>query len=220
MHVYGDDGEILRVDRTNASSNHICLSVPSPMPSSAPNHPDDSPEVGVDRIIGTAATLARHLMRAVRGLALSATLAGGGLWMLLWWPVPLRGGALVGAGLTLGLLLAPAAVLGLFYAGLRDLAALPDRLSTHATQTVEASTETYQAATDSSDAWWGWLRRLLKRVWSLRSLLSDHRALLVRYGAMLRLVTPGFLLLVVLAAGAAVLLLPASMLALLLAWTL
>lgn len=203
-----------------ARGDHTDLSVPSLMPASAPNRPDDPPEAGVDRIIGTAATLARHLTSAVRWLALSAALAGGVLWMLLWWPMPLRGGALVGAGLTLGLLLAPAAVLGLFYAGLRDLAALPDRLSTHTAQTVEASTRTYHAATDSSDAWWGWLRRLLKRIWSLRSLLSDHRALLVRYGAMLRLVTPGFLLLVVLAAGAAVLLVPAALLALLFAWTL
>lgn len=189
-------------------------------PTAASDLPDDSPETSTNRIIGTAATLARHLTSAVRGLALSATLAGGVLWMLLWWPVPLRSGALVGAGLTLGLLLAPAAVLGLFYAGLRDLVALPDRLSTHAAQTVEASAETYQAATDPSDAWWGWLRRLLKRIWSLRSLLADHRALLVRYGAVLRLLTPGFLLLVGLAAGAAVLLVPAALLALSLAWIL
>ncbi len=189
-------------------------------PTAASDLPDDSQETSANRILGTAVRLARPLVRAVGCVALTATVAGGTLWTVVWWPVPIRAGSIVGAGLALAVLLVPAAVLGLFYAGLRDLAALPDRLSERAAQTVEASTGTYRAATDSSASWWDRLRRLLKRIWSLRSLVAEHRALLVRYGAMLRLVTPGFLLLVGLAAGAAVLLVPAALLALLLAWTL
>lgn len=189
-------------------------------PSVAPDSPDGPQETNSNRILGTAATLARHLTRAVGALALSSALAGTVLWGLLWWPVSLRVGSLVGATLTLIFLLSPAAVLGLFYAGLRDLAALPDRLSTHASRTAEASTATYHVATDSADTWWDRLRRFIRELWSLRSLLADHRALLMRYGATLRLVTPGFLLLVVGAAGAAVLLVLGAVLALLVIWIL
>ena len=174
----------------------------------------------MDRIVGTAATLARHLMRAVGGLTLTAVLAGGVLWIVLWMPESLRPGALVGAGLGLIVLLAPAAVLGLFYAGLRDLAALPDRLSAGVSQPMDASAESYRAATDPSDSWSGWGRRLLRRIWALRSLFGEHRALLVRYGMMLRLLTPGFLLLVVGAALATVVLASGAVLAVLSAWVL
>jgi hypothetical protein len=152
-------------------------------------------------------------------LTMAAALAGGMLWTVLWWPMPFRTVPLVGAALTLVALLAPAAVLGLFYAGLRDLAALPDRLSSHASETMEATAESYRAATDASTSWWDRARRLFWRLWALRSLLVYHRALLVRYGAMLRLATPGFLLLVGVA-GAAGLLVPRTVLALLLAWAL
>jgi len=151
---------------------------------------------------------------------MATALAGGMLWIVLWWPVPFRTVPLVGAALTLVALLAPAAVLGLFYAGLRDLAALPDRLSSHASETMEATAEFHRAATDASTSWWDRVRRLFWRLRALRSLLVDHRALLVRYGAMLRLATPGFLLLVGVAAGAAGLLVPGTVLALLLAWAL
>jgi hypothetical protein len=123
----------------------------------------------------------------------------------------------VGPVLTLALLLAPAAVLGLLYAGLRDLAALPDRFSTGVSQTMDASVASYRAATDASDSWWGWGRRIFSRLWALRSLLADHRALLVRYGMMLRVVTPGFLLLVVGAALATGVLVPGAALALVVA---
>lgn len=180
--------------------------------------PEESSETGAARIFRTAAILAQHLIRAVRVLALTSAFAGAVLWLLLWWPMPLRAGSLIGAGVTLGLLLTPAAVLGLFYAGLRDLAALPSRLSTHAAQTVEASTDTYHAATESFGFGWGPLRRLLGRIWALRSLFTEHRALLVRYGTLLRFVTPGFLLLVVGAAGAAALLVAGAVIALLAAW--
>jgi len=190
-------------------------------PSAPSDPPNDAPQdTRAGRALGTAVSVARHLMRATGWLMLTAALAGSTLWLVVWWPLSLRSGTLVGAGLTLLLLLAPAAVLGLFYTGLRDLAALPDRLSAGVSETMNASVESYRAATDASDSWWGWGRRLLGRIWTLRSLLADHRALLMRYGMMLRLVTPGFLLLVVLAVGAAVLLIPAAGGALLLAWIL
>jgi hypothetical protein len=171
-------------------------------------------------VAGTAAALAEPLVRAAGGGAVVAALAGGTLWTVLWLPMSFRLGSFVGAGLTLIVLLIPAAVLGLFYAGLRDLAALPDRLSTHVSQTVDASVASYRVVTDPSGSWWGWGRRLLGRIWSLRSLLTEHRALLVRYGAMLRLVTPGFLLLVVGAVLATAVLVPGALLAVFVVWVL
>ena len=186
---------------------------------SPPHATTNSPDAGrkdtrVDRILDTAVSLAQQLTRAVGILTGTAALAGGTLWLVVWWPLPLRSGTLAGAGLTLIFLLAPAAVLGLFYAGLRDLAALPDRVSAGVSDTMDASIESYNAATDGSDSWWGWGRRLFQRLWALRSLLGEHRAVLLRYGALWRLVTPGFLLLVVGAAGITVFLVPGALLAL------
>jgi len=180
----------------------------------------DAPESGGTSIIARAASLSRHLMRAVGILTGIAALAGGTLWGVLWGYAPFQTGAVVGPILTLALLLTPAAVLGLFYTGLRDLAALPNRVTTGVSDTMDASVASYRTATDASDSWWGWGRHLLRRIWSLRSLLADHRALLVRYGMMLRVVTPGFLLLVLGAALITGLLVPLAALALLLTWIL
>jgi hypothetical protein len=82
---------------------------------------------------------------------------------------------------------------------------------------MDASVASYRAATDASDSWWGWGRRISSRLWALRSLLADHRTLLVQYGMMLRVVTPGFLLLVVGAALATGVLVPGAALALVVA---
>jgi len=177
----------------------------------------EASDTTVDRIVGAVGTLAQHLLRSVKLLTGTAALAGATLWWALWGLSPFQTGAVAGPVLTLALLLAPAVVLGLFYTGLRDLAALPDRLSTGVSQTLDASVASYRAATDAPDSWWGWGRRIFSRLWALRSLLADHRALLVRYGMMLRVVTPGFLLLVVGATLATGVLVPGAALALVVA---
>jgi len=151
-------------------------------------------------------------------LALCSAGAGLLLWSLLWWPVPVRLLPLLGAAATLGGLLAPAALLGLFYQGLRDLWALPARLSEHTSRTVSESGETVKAvAAESSSTGLGRLWPIVKQIWALRRVLLDHRALLVRYGALIRFLTPGFLLLVVLATGLSLLLIPVAAVAGLLA---
>lgn len=157
------------------------------------------------------ALLARRLTTAIGGLTVVSALSGGVLWIVLWWPLPGQLSSLVGALLTLAVLLSPAVVLGFFYAGLRELLALPDRVSDHAVRTAEQSEEAYRAATAQTESRFGWLRRLVLRIWSLRSLLLEHRALLLRYGATLRMLTPAFLGLVLLAMGLTVLLLPAAL---------
>ena len=114
-------------------------------------------------------------------------------------------------GTTLLVLLAPAAVLGLFVQGLHDLLTLPDRLSERTAETVDQSAKAMRTATtDAPDGILGRLWTLVRQIWALRTVLSENRALLLRYGALLRFVTPGFLLLVVLAAGLSPLLVPVA----------
>lgn len=157
----------------------------------------------------TLASLARRLTKGVALLTVMSAGAGLFLWGLLWWPVPPHLPSLLGAVATLLLLLAPALVLGLFYQGLRDLQALPERLSTRATRTAEQSAAAVRATTtNAADGVLGRLWGIVRQIWTLRTVLTENRALLLRYGALLRFVTPGFLLLVVLAAGAGLLLVP------------
>lgn len=141
-------------------------------------------------------------------------MAGLLLWGLLWWPPALRPQSLLGAGATLLVFLTPAAVLGLFVQGLHDLLALPDRLSTRATKTADQSIEAVRATTtDAPDGLLDHLWALVRQLWALRTVLSENRALLLRYGALLRFLTPGFLLLVLLAAGVSLLLVPVAVVA-------
>lgn len=148
-------------------------------------------------------------MGGVAVLAGLSAAAGLLLWTLLWWPPSLRLGPLLGAAITLALFLGPALVLGLFYQGLSDLLALPDRLADRTTRTVEQSGEAARSVTGTEASGpLGRLWSIVKQIWSLRSVLLENRALFLRYGALLRFVTPGFLLLVVLAAGLSLLLVP------------
>lgn len=173
------------------------------------------------RTARTAADLARRLTTAVGVLASTSASAGLLLWGVLWWPLSARPIALIAAAATLALLLLPAALLALFYQGLRDLQALPERLSERTSRTAEQSAAAARAATiDAPSGLLGRLWHVIKQIWTLRSVLSENRALLLRYGALLRFVTPGFLLLVLLAASMSLLLVPVAVLAgfLLLLW--
>lgn len=184
-------------------------------PSSSPT---DAPEGRLARAVQTLATLARRLSWGVAALTVGSALSGGTLWVLLWWP--LSPGLLSGLGAlaTVALLLSPAATLGLFYVGLRDLWALPGRLSERAARTLEESGDAVRSvAVEPASGALGRLWGLVKQIWALRQVLLENRALLARYGALIRFVNPGFLLLVALSAGLSLLLIPAAALALLVA---
>jgi len=174
----------------------------------------DAPDSRLVRAAQQVASIARRLTRGVA--ALTAVSAGAGLllWGLLWWPLSADFLGLVGAGATLVLLVGPAVVLALFYQGLRDLQALPERLAERAARTAEQSAEAVRSATtDVPRSWMGRLWGLVRQIWALRTVLTENRALLLRYGALLRFVTPGFLLLVVGAVGVSLLLVPAAAMA-------
>lgn len=171
------------------------------------------------RTARTAAALARRLATGVAVMAGLSAGAGGLLWGLLWWPPPLSPLPLVGATCTLVLLLGPAAVLGLFWVGLHDLLALPDRLAERTQHTVEQSAAAAQSVTtDTASGIVGRTWHVVKQIWALRTVLLDNRALLVRYGALLRFLNPAFLLLVVGAAGITLVLCPLAAGAGLLVW--
>lgn len=185
--------------------------------SSSPSTPSSSDSVQNSRLrraARTAAALARRLRTAVAILACSAAGAGLLIWVLLWWPPVPQPLSLLGAGATMALLLSPAVVLALFVQGLHDLLALPDRLAARTTETVNQSADAVEAATqDASGGVLGRLWTIVRQIWALRTVLSENRALLLRYGALLRFLTPGFLLLVVLAAGLSLLLVPIAVVA-------
>jgi len=167
----------------------------------------------------TASSLAERLKTGVAvltGISAGASLL---LWSILWWPPGRHLLSLLSAAVTLGLLTSPAAILGLFYVGLHDLLALPERLSARMAETVEQSTNTARSlANGKSSGVVGRVWEIVKRIWALRSVLSENRALLVRYGALIRFVNPGFLLLVVAATMATGLLVLGALLALAGAW--
>ncbi len=164
-----------------------------------------------------AASLAARLATGAGILAGASAGAGLLLWGLLWWPVSSRLVSMAGAAVTFVLVLGPSAILALFYLGLRDLQALPDRLADRTARTVEQSAEATAAVASGSSAsgLFGRLWGTVKQIWALRGVLLENRALLVRYGALIRFVNPGFLLLVVGATVVTGLLVPGALLALL-----
>lgn len=182
--------------------------------SSVPSSSADDSDSRLVRAAQRVASLARRLTRGVA--VLTGTSAGAGLllWGVLWWPPSTNVLGVVGAGATLVVLMGPAAVLALFYQGLRDLQALPERLAERAARTAEQSAEAVRSTTTGASG--GFLGRLWgigKQIWVLRTVLTENRALLLRYGALFRFVTPGFLLLVVGAVGMSLLLVPAAAIA-------
>jgi hypothetical protein len=170
---------------------------------------------------GQVVTLASTLAAAMRRIA--AVSGGAGL---LVWSVLFDGGtsgSLSGAITGLVAFLFPAAILGLLYLGLRDLLALPDRLSSrrdNATEWLPKITGPVADEQDLSAAERLW--QIVKQVWTLRSVLSQYRGAILRCTLALRVLNPGFLLLalgaiaatglMVLGAGIAILILIASLL--------
>lgn len=146
------------------------------------------------------AAVARRIKTGVGLLAASGAVAALFLWTVLWWPPSLRLLPLLGAGATLVAVLLPPTILVLFYQGLHDLLALPERVSDRAARTVKESTESLRTFKEQEGGLFSRTWAILKHIWTLRSMLSENRALLVRYGSMIRFVTPGFLLVATVAA--------------------
>lgn len=188
----------------------------------APSSYKTSEESRLVQAARAAAALATRLTTGVGVLAGVSAGTGLFLWGVLWWPLSGHLASLLGSAATLVLVLGPSAVLTLFYLGLRDLLVLPNRLSNRTARTAEQSTDAVRSVTSppSSPGLLGRLWEVVKQIWALRSVLLENRTLLVRYGALIRFVNPGFLLLVVGATVATALLVPSALLTLLSAWIL
>lgn len=168
-------------------------------------------------VAALASTLARATLRIAK------VSAGAGL--LVWSAFFDAGtsGSLSGAITGLVALLFPAAILGLFYLGLRDLLALPARLPSRKDEAMGRLAEAMSPVVEEQDR--SVARRLWqigKQVWALRNTVSQYRGAILRSTLALRVLTPGFLLLalgaiaatglLVLGAGIAILVLIASLL--------
>ena len=141
-------------------------------------------------------TLAETLVDKVRTLALVAALAGAWLWGLLFYPFASFGrlGVLVLAGGVLLVLLAPAGVLGLFWAGLRELIGLPDRLVAMAGTGEERAGDLVETVREEAREPFR-LRRLwrfFRTVLDLRGLALDSKGALLQVAVVARLANPLF----------------------------
>ncbi|MES3629969.1 MAG: hypothetical protein PPP56_07360 [Longimonas sp.] len=158
--------------------------------------------------VATLARLAAWLVRGVGWFAVGSLLAGLGAWWVLFGGWPTHGFAqLLAVGLG-GLLLLPAAVLALFYQGLRDLMALPERIRNQIETDKDAAADTARAMMPEkkgrkkgSRLW-----RFVKGIWALRTAIMESKGLLIRYGAMIRFVNPWSMLAVLAATAATVVL--------------
>jgi hypothetical protein len=145
--------------------------------------------------IQPALQIASAILNTVRWLAILSALAGSWLWGLVFYPFASFGrvGILVTALLMVVILLLPAGVLTLFWAGLRALTRLPDKLlamadagEAHAGtlwETVSAPTEPRRVR----------LWRFFRTVLDLRSLLLESKELLVPFAVIARVVNPVFI---------------------------
>lgn len=136
------------------------------------------------------------LVDKVRTLALAAALAGVWLWGVAFYPFGSFGrvGVVVLAVALLAVLLAPAGVLGLFWAGLRELIALPDKLVAMADTGEERTGELAETIREERREPFR-LRRLwrfFRTVLDLRGLVLDSKGLLLQVTVVARLANPIF----------------------------
>jgi hypothetical protein len=166
-----------------------------PEPNSSLSDADSSTKVA------TLARIASWLVRGVGTFTVVSLLAGATTWWVLFGGWPAHGLAqLLAVGLA-GLLLLPAGVLALFYQGLRDLIALPERLRNQVDVDKDAAAQaarTIRPGPENGNRLW----RFVRGVWTLRTAVMDSKGLLLRYGAMIRFITPWSFLAVLAATGA------------------
>lgn len=176
------------------------------MPAPEPPTPEPSPEAGgivrrsgarVQARLRPIVAVAVSLVDKVRTLALASALAGAWLWGVIFYPFGAFGriGIVVLAVGVLAVLWAPAGVLGLFWAGLRELIALPDKLvemagtgEDRADDLVETVREERREPFRLRRLW-----RFFRTVLDLRGLVLDSKGLLLQVTVVARLANPIFI---------------------------
>ena len=132
----------------------------------------------------------------VRVQAIFSGVAGLWLWGLLFYPFVGFGRlwVLVLGVVVLGLLMSPAGVLFLFWAGLRQLIGVPDKLLEIAGQSethTDALLETISSQTDQGKV--RRLRRFFRTVLDLRLLVLESKELLLQFAVVVRIANPVFI---------------------------
>ena len=140
--------------------------------------------------------MAEAIIGKVRWQAVLTGGAGLWLWALLFYPFTTFGRVwvVVLGVVVLGLLLAPAGVLGLFWAGLRQLIRVPDKLLAVADEGEVQTGALVETVGDKTE------RRKLRRLWrffrtvlNLRALLLESKELLFQFAVVARVANPVFI---------------------------
>ena len=140
--------------------------------------------------------VAEAIVGKVRWQAVLTGVAGLWLWGLIFYPFAAFGRVwvLVLAVVTLGLLLTPAGVLWLFWAGLRQLIRVPDKLIDAADEGEAQAGTLVETVTDKTE------RRKIRRLWrffrtvlNLRGLLLESKELLFQFAVIARVANPVFI---------------------------
>ena len=132
----------------------------------------------------------------VRLQAILSGMAGVWLWGLLFYPFSAfgKGWVLVLGVVALGLLMSSAGVLLLFWAGLRELIGVPDKLLNMAGESKTQTEALLKTASRKTDQ--GKVRRLWRffcTVLDLRSLVLDSKELLLKFAVVARIANPVFI---------------------------
>lgn len=166
--------------------------MPTLTPMMKNNAPPPPPDVAPsERLTQRLQALAEASISGIRNLALVSFLSA--TWIWGWALGPLTFGSRWGAGLgilVLLLLLAPSAVLGLGYWGLREIRSLPARVRRAFEEgSARAGTAWRETRTETPRRGRG-LWRIVKGLREIWSLVSDSRETLLAYVALARLANP------------------------------
>jgi hypothetical protein len=159
-----------------------------------------------------AAAIARQVVRGLRSLALVAAACVSLAWLVWLVETPVGGTEeWVERIVALAVLLSPSAVLLVFLSGLRELARLPERL-----RTLPANARAQLSPPPGLEA--RGARGLLASLFRLARLAWGSRDVLSPYAAVTIALRPAILLAALAATAAALLLVPASVIAVLVMW--
>lgn len=156
-----------------------------------------------------ALRIAHVLIGKTGVLAVVTGLAGLWLWSLVFYPFAglTTAGAVVLAAFALVLLLTPAAIIGLFWLGLRTLIRLPEQVIERTDESTVTAGAVARAAVDPSTYTSAGLVPFVRSISRLRHALLESKALVLQIGAVARLINPLFVFLLL----AALLLAPLMM---------
>ncbi len=161
---------------------------------------------GLAAVVEPVARYASSMVSFFATFALMAGIAAVVVWLLIFAPfTALSVWKILFAAVTAGVLLIPAAILGVFWIGLRQLVALPARLAETAGQVGDQGRRALASISPTPSAQKGRFQRVLPLIRTLvdvRSLLMESRELMLQAIVLVRVANPIMLVIVLLSAVA------------------